>query len=145
MSGLSGLYRLFSLGRVSANGRNLETANDGLPIVPLRDAIGRTWIRVASDTPVPVQELGSEWTSRSAVLLINTSTSIMSANATRIERFVFNPSATANVWINPFGGTAAANAIDCIYVPPLTGWSDKGTNALTAISDAASTVNAGER
>jgi hypothetical protein len=60
------------------------------------------------------------------------------------ERFVYNPNAAGSIWINPFGGVAAANASGCIEIPPGTGWSAKSTSAINALGTAGAKITAGE-
>lgn len=61
------------------------------------------------------------------------------------ERFIYNPNATGSVWINLFGGVAAANAAGSMELPPGTGWSGKATNEINAIGTASAKLTAGER
>lgn len=59
------------------------------------------------------------------------------------EVFVYNPNASGSIWINPFGGVAAANASGCIELPPGTGWSGTVTNSIIALGAAAAKITAG--
>lgn len=61
------------------------------------------------------------------------------------ERIIYNPNATGSFWINIFGGAAAANANDCIEIPPGGGYSTHAGNAMTIIGTAAAKITWGER
>lgn len=61
-----------------------------------------------------------------------------------VERFIFNPSATATLWVNLFGGAAAANAADCISIPPGGSWSGAIVNGINVLGVAGQAITAGE-
>jgi hypothetical protein len=61
------------------------------------------------------------------------------------ERWVTNPSATATIWVNLFGGPAAANAEDNFSIPPGGGWSGKVSNAVSVLGIAGQPITAGQR
>lgn len=62
-----------------------------------------------------------------------------------VERFVFNPSATATLWLNLFGGVAVANGADCISLAPGAGWSGGVVNEIRVLGVAGQAITAGER
>lgn len=61
------------------------------------------------------------------------------------ERFIANPSAANNIWVNPFGGTAAANAKGCFLLAPGGYWSCQSVGAVNVIGTAGQACTAGER
>lgn len=62
-----------------------------------------------------------------------------------VERLIFNPSSSATIWINPFGGPAAANAADCLSIAPGQGIVLEVVNAINVLGVAGQPITAGER
>lgn len=61
------------------------------------------------------------------------------------ERFISNPNAANSVWINPFGGAAAANAAGSFELKAGGYWATKHTGVVNVIGTAADKLTAGER
>lgn len=68
-----------------------------------------------------------------------TSVTIASKNESRIGLYIFNPSATATLWIAPGATAAAANGAGSAAIQPLQGqWfidQNLGTNSFNAVFD----------
>jgi hypothetical protein len=62
-----------------------------------------------------------------------------------IERFIFNPNAAGDIWVNLFGGVAAANTAGSIRLAPYEGWSGAGTGQVNVIAAAGADITAGQR
>jgi hypothetical protein len=61
------------------------------------------------------------------------------------ERFVANPSAANNIWVNPFGNAAVAGGKGSFLVAPGGYWSTQSTNAINVIGTNGQACTAGER
>jgi len=61
------------------------------------------------------------------------------------ERFIANPNAANAVWVNPFGGVAAANAKGCFLLAAGGYWATKSTGAVNVIGTASEKLTAGKR
>lgn len=61
------------------------------------------------------------------------------------ERWINNPSSSATIWVNLFGGSAAANTEGSFAIPPLGAWSGKVANAIYVLGVAGQAITAGER
>lgn len=96
--------------------------------------------------PLFAGEKSGSLTDRSGTLAAaNVSQSVMAANADRNFAFVSNPSSSVTLWINIFGGVAAANAQGSFALPPLQSWGGNITNAINIVGNTISTpYTAGE-
>lgn len=61
------------------------------------------------------------------------------------ERFIANPSAAANLWVNPFGGAAVANGKGCFLLAPGGYWGSQSVNAMNVLGTPGQAATAGER
>jgi hypothetical protein len=61
------------------------------------------------------------------------------------ERFVHNPNAAGDIWVNPFGNAAVANGAGSIRLQPGQTLTLTNTNEVRIIAAAAAKVTAGQR
>ena len=84
-------------------------------------------------------EGGATLTDASISSATGSSQTVAAASATRNALSISNPHATISWWINPVGGTAAANAAGSFELAPGAMWTPRPapTNAVTGIATAA--------
>lgn len=61
------------------------------------------------------------------------------------ERFIFNPNASGDIWVNIFGDAAAANTAGSFSIAPGQGWSGAVTGEINVVAALNADITAGER
>lgn len=99
------------------------------------DAV-RTWLLRTGETVIA--QIGLTYVDASIANAAGTSEQIVAASTTRRYLKVANPSASVSWWINPSGGTAAANTAGSFELLPRTSWvpMPPPINAVTGIATA---------
>lgn len=100
-----------------------------------------TGVAIGTQTnPLRVITVGTTLVSKSvASTVANTSTQLAAANSSRKVLRIQAPQ-TIGIWINPLGGTCAANAVDCIWIGPGVIYESRDTNAVTYLCTSAAKV-----
>lgn len=75
-----------------------------------------------------------------ASTVASTSSPLVGANPSRRLLRIYAPQ-TVGIWINPLGGTAAANGVDCVFIPAAGGpYTTSDSNAVTYFCGTAALV-----